>query len=180
MTRSFFFLAFSPWRSQTFLSKAETAPPQKQVTNCKRYFDGGSPPWTSLQITTPRARRGAVAPPSGSLSVGFTTSGRRQFKGSVRSRFSSFFFCVFVDGVMQNEITFEGKYVRPEWQSRDHAPRMAPISDSRRRRITSSHNTTMGRGNPVRVILADARDEGMLAFAGKRRMVHCGGGGCAP
>lgn len=84
ITRSFFSFLF-PWRSQTFLSKAETAP--KQVTNCGRSFDGGSLPWTSQQITTPRARLGAVGLPSGSPNAGSTRNGRRRFfKGSVRSR----------------------------------------------------------------------------------------------
>ena len=99
MTRSFFYFLSPPGVPlKTFLSKAETAPLQ-QVTNCGRYFDGGSLLWTSLQITKLRARPGAVVPPSGSFdNVGFTRNGRRQFKGSVRSRLFHSFFFLYVDG----------------------------------------------------------------------------------
>jgi hypothetical protein len=102
MTRSFFSLLSLPWRSQTFFSKAETTP--KQVTNCERYCAGGSPLWTSPQITARRERLDAVAQPSGSPNVGFTRSGRPQFKGSVRPARLFSLVLSLVYGVGQNEI----------------------------------------------------------------------------
>jgi len=131
MTRSFLFLALLPLA-------LSNVPPRRQVTNCGRYFDGGSLLWTSLRITTLPARLGAAAPPSGSPpNEGFTRNGRRQFKGS-------------------NEIT--SSELCTAAMAKQGPPllvrtALGAISDSRRRRILSctpsSRNTTMGREGDV-------------------------------